>query len=425
MRSTGWSASTYQRTYLLIQADLKVYSTTLSSSDHGSLAAILVAFNRTRDTDPVAAKVLRLLSYFGAYPVWFELLHSGASSPDMPDWFCRIAASKSALRSAVASLEDLALLEMDRTRESYSMHALIRHACQQAEKMPPAEKETTLRAIALVSLSVAASELPPGESHLQQRLTPHVNQMLRLVVDNPPDDSYTPAELKALNELGLFYWNQGKPSQAASMFYAAVGGYERLYQPDKLNDPSFFLTLQRLGVAYQKQNRLHDAERAFQRALDGYRSLRRPTDISTLELSSCLASCYHSQSKLAEAETPFSQALQGYELIRGPHDHFTLLTLNQLGGVYHAANKSAAAETVFQRALRTAETIRGPNDTSALEATFNLGVLYRTQGRLPEAEKMLTRALHGFEKTLAPDHLSALRTAHALALLYKDQSKLA
>ncbi|RHZ58035.1 hypothetical protein CDV55_101617 [Aspergillus turcosus] len=424
MRSTGWRVSTYQRTYLLIQVDLKVYSTTLSSSDHGSLAAILVAFNRTRDTDPVAANVLRLLSYFGPYPVWFELLHSGASSPDMPDWFCRIAASKSALRSAIASLEDLALVERDRTGESYSMHALVRHACQQAERMPPAEKDTTFRAIALVSLGVAASELPPGESHLQQRLTPHVNQMLRFVVDNPPNDSYTPAELKALNELGLFYWNQGMLSQEASMFHAAVAGYEHLYQPDKLNDTSFFLTLHRLGIAYQKQNRFHDAERAFQRALDGYRSLRRPTDISTLELSSCLASCYQSQNKLAEAETLFSQALKGYELTRGPHDPLTLLTLNQLGGVYHASNKPAAAETVFQRALHTAETVRGPNDTSALAATFNLGVLYRTQGRLPEAEKMLTRALQGFRQTLAPDHLRTLRTAHSLALVYKDQSKL-
>ncbi|GIK07159.1 hypothetical protein Aspvir_002814 [Aspergillus viridinutans] len=424
MRSTGWSVSTYLHSYEQIQADLKVNSGTLPSCDRESLTAILVAFNRTRDTDPVAANVLRLLSYFGPDPVWFELLHSGASNPDMPDWFCRIVASKGALRPAIDRLEDLALIETDRTRETYSMHALIRHACRHVQKISTAEKDREFVAIALVSLGVATSQLPLGESHLQQRLLPHVNQMLQLV-DHRPDDSYSPAVLKALNELGLFYWNQGKPSQAASMFHAAVAGYDHLDQPDKLNDPSFLLSLHRLGIAYQKQNRFHDAERAFQRALDGYRSLRGPTDISTVELSSCLASCYQSQNKLAEAERLFSQALQGYELTRGPHDRVTLVTLNQLGAVYHAANKPAAAETVFQRALRTAETLRGPNDSSALEATYNLGVLYRTQGRLPEAEKMLTRALHGFEKTLAPDHLSALRTAHALALVYKDQSKLA
>ncbi|KAF7164158.1 hypothetical protein CNMCM5623_008848 [Aspergillus felis] len=424
IRSTGWSVSTYLHSDNLIQVDLKVNSTTLSSGDRKSLAAFLVAFNRTRETDPVAANVLRLLSYFGPYPVWFELLHSGASCPDMPDWFCRIAASKSALRSAIASLEDLALLETDRTRESYSMHALVRQACHHVESTSTAEKVTPFRAIALVCLGVAASQLPLGESHLKQRLLPHVDHMLRLV-DHQSDSPYGPAELKALNELGLFYWNQGTPSQAASMFHAAVAGYEHLDRSDKLNDPSFLLTLHRLGIAYQKQSRFHDAERAFQRALAGYRSLRGPTDISTVELTSCLATCYQSHNKLAEAETLFSQALQGYELTRGPHDPFTLVTLNQLGTVYHAANKPAAAETVFQRALRAGEAARGPNDTSALEATFNLGMLYRTQGRLPEAEGMLTRALHGFEKALAPDHLSALRTAHALALVYKDQSKLA
>jgi tetratricopeptide (TPR) repeat protein len=425
MRSTGWSVSAYLHAYEQIHVDLNADSTTLSSGDHKLLAAFLVAFNRTRATDPVAANVLQLLSYFGSSPVYFELLHSGASRPDMPDWYCRIVASKSALRLAIASLEDLALLETDRTRESYSMHALIRHACHQVERMTPAEKDATFRAIALICLGVAASELPPGESHIQQRLTPHVNQMLRLIVEKRPDNSYTPAELKALNELGLFYWSQGKPSQATSMFKAAVAGYEHPYQPEKLNSPSFFLTLHRLGVAYQKQNRFHEAERAFQRALDGYRSLHGPTDISTLELSSCLASCYQSQNKLAEAERLFSQALQGYELIGGTHSPFTLLTLNHLGGVYLAANKPAAAETVFQRALHAADGLHGPNDTSALEATFNLGVLYRSQGRYPEAETMLTRALHGFEKTLAPDHLSALLAVHALALVYKDQNKLA
>ncbi|SLM34669.1 beta transducin-like protein het-e4s [Lasallia pustulata] len=71
-----------------------------------------------------------------------------------------------------------------------------------------------------------------------------------------------PSTLDTVNNLGLFYANQGKMAEAEAMYRRALEGYEKAWGPEH---PSTMVTVDNLGRLYAGQGKMAEAEAMFRR----------------------------------------------------------------------------------------------------------------------------------------------------------------
>src|SRR5204863_296994 len=86
-----------------------------------------------------------------------------------------------------------------------------------------------------------------------------------------------------------------------------------------------------LGLLYADQGRLTEAESMYQRALEGYEKALGRDHTSTLNTVNNLGLLYADQGRLTEAESMYQRALEGYEKALGRDHTSTLNTVHNLG----------------------------------------------------------------------------------------------
>ncbi|KAJ5899569.1 hypothetical protein N7495_004313 [Penicillium taxi] len=419
-----------------------------------------ISYDRLKIEDLDAAKLLKLLAYFGNQGLWYKLFSEGLTDTSL-EWIHDILIDDLSFQGVMAVLTDWYFLEVDSSSVSWSMHNCV-HDWTLAALNKDINTNYYWFAIDCVEATTRGFDRDSFGNIVLSRSTGHATRLanrrfLDVVYDPTPDQlnklsrvsillrsqiqliaaeqmniralagyekTLGPdhlATLDSINNLGLLYHDQGKLDEAEKMHMRALAGYEKALGPDHLTTLD---SINNLGNLYRDQGKLDEAEQMHMRALAGKEKTLGPDHTSTLDSINNLGNLYHDQGKLDEAEQMHMRALAGKDKTLGPDHTSTLDTVNNLGNLYRDQGKLDEAEQMYMRALAGREKALGPDHLATLDSINNLGNLYHDQGKLDEAEQMYMRALAGKEKTLGPDHTSTLDTVNNLGLLYHDQGKL-
>ncbi|KAL2131177.1 hypothetical protein VTI74DRAFT_5443 [Chaetomium olivicolor] len=157
--------------------------------------------------------------------------------------------------------------------------------------------------------------------------------------------------LGTVNNLGNLYIKQGRLIEAESMYQQALEGYEKALGQDHTSTldiralegyekalgrghTATLGTVNNLGNLYTDQGRLSEAESMFQWALEGKDKALGWDHISTLNTVYNLGNVYVKQWRLTEAESMYQRALEGYEKALGRDHTSTLDVVKNLGLLY-------------------------------------------------------------------------------------------
>ncbi|KAJ5823330.1 hypothetical protein N7447_005670 [Penicillium robsamsonii] len=421
-----------------------------------------LSYSRLEKGDPDAAKLLKLLAYFGNQRLWYELFRAGLTDRS-PEWLREVVTDDVDFNDVMGVLVGYYFLDVHQTSDSWSMHNCV-HDWTLAALNKEIDATYYWYAFDCISAPINDKDMndfaklsySPLAAHatrlVQQRLcqnddiyniTPNrldqaslIANLLRLQVllfageqmyqralagkekALGPDHTST---LDTVHNLGILYRNQGKLDQAEQIYLQALAGREKALGPDHTLTLE---TVHNLGHLYRDQGKLDQAEQMYQQALAGREKALGLDHTSTLETINNIGILYWNQGKLDQAEQMYQRALAGKEKALGPDHTSTLSTVNNLGVLYRDQGKLDQAEQMYQQALTGREKALGPDHTSTLETANNIGILYWNQGKLDQAEQMYQRALAGKEKALGLDHTSTLSTVNNLGVLYRGQGKL-
>ena len=417
---TGVSVSEYLENYKTSWLELQRTSPALLSyEDRTMISTWNLSYTHIRKEDKSAAKLLELWACFDNRDLWYDLLKAGED--EAPDWFLNIISAKLAFYSAIGKLQKHALIEKLTESDGYSMHHCV-HAWVRSVLCTAVKGQNVKLALTCVEGSFPLDPAP-GDWITKQRLSLHFERCLQLLPQwvNKSKDSRKSEDCIStfFCSLGRLYHDQGKLTEAESMYQRGLAGHEK-----NSNHGYIFSTVNLLGVLYEDQGKLTEADTMYQRALAGYEKAFGRDHISTLQTVNNLGVLYHDQGNLTGAESRYQRALAGYEKALGRDHTSTLDTVNNLGLLYHDQGNLTEAKSMYQRALAGYERSLGRDHTSTLKTINNLGVLYGRQGNLTGAESMYQRALAGYEKSLGRDHTSTLKTINNLGVLYGRQGNL-
>ncbi|KAL8701981.1 MAG: hypothetical protein Q9201_004627 [Fulgogasparrea decipioides] len=420
MRETKTSCSKYLDLYETSWSQLLAETPRLRDYENGSIQTTwMISYDRIRDSDPTAAKLLQLWAYLDRQDIWYELFSRGSAGYQECEWLQNLAQSEIKFKGVIGSLLAYSLIESNQHTESYSIHPVVHDWC--AETI--SDDKGDLVATAMIIISMAVPDYSEPEYWLlQQRLLPHAERCIRQMDDFSLLDQLGCVKASdVFHNLANLYYYQDKPAEAEKLYRRALDGYEKVRGPDY---HSIYQTLYCLGLCYIYQCEYTEAEKIFRRALDGYdEKIRGPDHPSIYQTLNYLGLCYIYRGEYTEAEKILRRVLEGYEKLWVPDHHSIYGTLSCLGLYYTHRGEYTEAEKIFWRALDGYEKICGPDHPSTYETLSDLGVCYTYRGEYTEAEKILRRALEGYEKLWSPDHPSIYQTLHRLGLCYTHRGE--
>jgi len=241
-------------------------------------------------------------------------------------------------------------------------------------------------------------------------------QTLAAVQENRQEDTLGGAA--ALAAMGTVLQAEARFSEAQAMLEHALAIRERLLAPD---DPLIAYTLNNLAVVYRQEGRLSDAASLYQRAVGIY---QHATSKDLVAVLNNLGRVLADQGEHKEAERRFRQAISAAEKNFGPDHPETSVGLSNLGNLLVTRRKFNAAEAMLARA----ETIDRRNFADGhLRIGYDLnndGNLAFARKQWARAEQLLEQSLAILEKRLPANHPDTGKVVGNLADVYRMQGRL-
>ena len=325
---TGMPVSEYLDRYEDSWLELQRSSPSLLSyEDRAIYSTWNLSYMHIRKEDESAAKLLELWACFDNRDVWYDLLKAGED--EAPDWFLDVIRTKLAFKSVVGKLQKHALVESLTESDGFSMHHCV-HAWVRSVLYAAIEGQNMRLALACIAESVPWDPVP-GDWMIEQRLIPHAERCLRLL-HAWKDESKNSEQIEDLvttsfSSLGKLYKDQGKLTEAESMYQRALAGYEESLRPDHILT---LHTVHNLGSLYHGQGKLTEAESMYQRALAGYNKNPPRGARSRLDLFYNMGLLCRALQNFDRAKGFFNQAYEGYQELWGSQHASTINALNQL-----------------------------------------------------------------------------------------------
>lgn len=345
----------------------------LSYEDQTIYSTWNLSYIYIRKEDESAAKLLELWAYFDNQDLWYDLLKAG-NDEFAPTWFKHVIGTKLAFQAAIAKLQKHALIESLIDSDGYAMHHCV-HAWVKNVLCPTVEDQNLRLALSCVGEIVPVAPAP-GDWIVRQRLTSHSERCLqlhRVCIDERKDSEEIELYFAMLfHNLGVLYHDQGKWTEAESMYQRAFNGKEKILGPDHT---STLVTVNNLGVLYRQQGKLTEAESMYQRALTGYEKAIGPDHKATLETVYSLGNLYSDQEdRLAEAESIYQRASAGCTRNPPSNPKLQLDIFYNWGLLSRDLQNFEKAKECFSKAYQGYQTLLGPENAETIDALKKFNV---------------------------------------------------
>lgn len=371
-----------------------------------------LAFQHLQQTDPAAAKLLRLCAFLNSDLIPEEIFTDYRPIPDVDPDLSPIVKDQLELNAAVKSLLKFSLVRRDLDTKTLTIHGLVQIILKDG-----LEQDTQRQWAELAVRYVSRSFPHPNPQTWQvcQRYLSHAYICVKYI------EQWSLISIEGaglLYRIGAYLYNLAAYSEAETFYQNALEICEKVYGPEYLG---LATVLKSLADLYEKQSKFAAAEVHYQRAMELRKKVLGADDPSVIQIIADLASVYRNLANYSKAEEYYQQALKFHEKSSSLH-HIELGTIyNDIGLLYRHQGRYAEAEDFYKRALVEREKER-PSINLASNLS-NLADLYRERARYEEAELLSTRALTISEEIQGPEHPDVAIKVNNLALIYFDQGK--
>jgi eukaryotic-like serine/threonine-protein kinase len=242
----------------------------------------------------------------------------------------------------------------------------------------------------LARAHIGMGDLPAAEAPLQEAL--------RLAQSNFGARSLESG--RALRALGSFRYQQGKLTEAKSLYVRSLGILETANAPqsdvsDELDD---------LAKVYGREQQWKLAQQTEQRALEIERRVLGEDHPRVARRLNDLAIAAEHLGDLHLAESLYRDSIARNERAYGDRHPETALAKGNYGLLLQREGRLAEAEPQLRSALDVNLSLYGPSNYNVGYARVSLAMLLHEQGNLAAAENEFRQALGIYDKSLPADH---------------------
>lgn len=172
------------------------------------------------------------------------------------------------------------------------------------------------------------------------------------------------------------------------------------------------------GLFYCQQGRFQDAASMFSGLLKNAEDCLGYRSSLTLRTRENLANVYRHLGQYNEAAMELEQVLTIREKDVGEEHLDTLNAAHFLANVYHFGQREKA-NALYERVFASRYKLLGPEHPDTLSTANNLAIVYRLTKRYRDAIKMYQPVLELRVKQLGDEHPESLISAQGLAIVYR------
>ncbi|KAL2839820.1 P-loop containing nucleoside triphosphate hydrolase protein [Aspergillus pseudoustus] len=231
IRQTGQSISSYLQ---LFQDTRQTLRETTEHECDSTVVTCALSFRQIQQSDPLAAKLLLLLSCYNNAGIPTGLLEYGRDNPPLAEWLPSSPPSLGGLFvKELCTLSDFSLITpLDNNSGTYSMYPVVKRWCRENIDAKEAEE---LNTVALILLGTATAEALGTESSPagwdRQSLLPHADEMRRILQNNGGLVATSEQSLLAIRNMGSLYKEQGCLAHAEDMYLCALSRAQEFFGP--------------------------------------------------------------------------------------------------------------------------------------------------------------------------------------------------
>lgn len=262
--------------------------------------------------------------------------------------------------------------------------------------------------VTLATIAIRKADLEGAENHLDA-----ATALL------PPDQKKEIGNASILDTLGRVKRDRQQYPEAEAAGIESIALFRRAGESERHNMAK---AINNLGVTYFRQGKWKQAEAQFRECYQVMKAIRPPGHTLRAHSAQSLGAAIASQGRLEEAAPLFLQALEEQRIIFGDEHPTVAETLNSLGVMNADMGKPELAESYHRKALSIREKMLGSDHPAAAWSLDNLSRAVSDQGRIEEAIEIQLRAANIRESKLGPDHAQLARSLAFLGELYLMKS---
>lgn len=223
-----------------------------------------------------------------------------------------------------------------------------------------------------------------------------------------------------MDRVGWYYREQGRWTEAESLFWASLHILESIHKRD---NPDYISPVRNLSNLIQERGRYDEAEPLFRRLIELQRAKLGPDHVDVANSLNNLGNNCRNQGHDEEAGDLFLAALRIREKAHGTDDADVGASMNNLAVHYQDQGRYADAEPLNQKAAALFERVLGADHPYVSASLRNQAMLCVYQGRYVEAESLLRRSERISIKAMGRGHQDVAWVLQDRASLYELQGR--
>ncbi|KAJ5213388.1 hypothetical protein N7449_000557 [Penicillium cf. viridicatum] len=382
-----------------------------------------ISFDYIRQTEPSAAELLSLMSFFDRQGIPEILIRPqpnvkciSRSNPrnDSSEGETSESDTGATFKDDIETLEDYSFISSSNDG-LFTIHRLVQLSTR-----------TWLRSHGKIHhwrekcISNLFREFPTGlykDWAKCQFLIPH----LRSVMSQRPKSPESLRQWATLLLKGAWYASQrGDIADVREM--ASKSRIERLALSGEEHE-EFLDSTDMLATAYSLEGLWKEAEKLFLQVLETRKTKLGHDHPNTLRSMANLAVAYRNQGRWGEAKQIQLQVVETSKAKLGDDHSDTLRSMGNLAVTYRSQGQWKEATQLHTQVMKTYKTKLGDDHPDTLRSMANLASIHWSQGQAEEAEQLDIYVVEKSKTKLGDDHPDTLRCMGNLASTYSDQGR--
>jgi small GTP-binding protein len=384
------------------------------SSTHDTVTVTFkLSFDKLKETDPVAADLLRFMAFLAPDAIPEEIFDLGREH--LSEKLQTAIADELDWDEVCAAATRYSLIKRDATSKSFSINRLVQLVIR--EMLAEDEQRQWLESVVTVLVAVAQDPDKVENWPLYARLVPH-QQMLFQHIQRY--QLFNEASGAMLTQVGYYLQAQGQYQQAEPLWKEAL---EIRKQVLGTNHPDYAGSLNNLAALYKSQGRYEEAEPLVKEALEIFKQVLGTLHPAYATSLNNLAGLYEFQGRYEQAESLYQEASEIFKQVLGTRHPDYAGSLHNLAGLYQSQGRYEEAEPLYLEALEIFKQVLGTRHPDYASSLNNLANLYYSQGRYEQAEPLYQQSLEIRKQVVGTNHPDYAQSLHNLANLYYSQGR--